>query len=491
VTDGGTVNASNRSFFTPNGVVTIDSGGIVNAPAGLDLRSQTDIFNGTIDVGATGQLDIFGRVSLHSTAARLSGNIILLGSSGRITGSGRISGALTTQPGSEISVGAGEILLVIPQSTATGNIGGKMTLTDGGVIDFGSGAATLGASGRLSGRGTFKSGGLTNNGTISLSGGASDIFGPVTNNSTARVFVTGNSIATFYDNLTNNAVSVFQVSAGSTAVFFGNVTGLSAFTGTGIKDFEGGTSITGGLQTVTGDTIVGGPAALTARSIREHGVTISGRVNMSPNGTSGATSVINELTIDGGAAPIGTLDLNNNALVVDYASGQSSPLPMLRDQTAFAYHGGAWDRPGITSSLADANTHAIGIAERAALAAVPAIFGTVDADAVLIRFTRYGDANLDGLVNLADFNKIATNFGQSGKLWSDGDFNYDGLVNLNDFNKLASNFGLAALAHNPTPQDWSTLAAAVPEPNALLATASFVLALARRRRHAPLRAVRP
>jgi hypothetical protein len=43
--------------------------------------------------------------------------------------------------------------------------------------------------------------------------------------------------------------AIFQSQPGSTAVFVGNVTGLGAFTGTGAKDFEGGTSVNGALQT--------------------------------------------------------------------------------------------------------------------------------------------------------------------------------------------------------------------------------------------------
>jgi hypothetical protein len=66
-----------------------------------------------------------------------------------------------------------------------------------------------------------------------------------------------------------------------------------------------------------------------------------------------------------------------------------------------------------------------------------------------------GDANHDGTVNLADFNRLASNFGQSNRTFSQGDFNYDGLVNLGDFNILASRFGTALNAASasarPTP----------------------------------------
>jgi hypothetical protein len=52
-----------------------------------------------------------------------------------------------------------------------------------------------------------------------------------------------------------------------------------------------------------------------------------------------------------------------------------------------------------------------------------------------------GDANRDRTVNLLDFNVLTSNFGQSGRNFSQGDFTYDGAVNLSDFNVLAARFG--------------------------------------------------
>lgn len=54
-----------------------------------------------------------------------------------------------------------------------------------------------------------------------------------------------------------------------------------------------------------------------------------------------------------------------------------------------------------------------------------------------------GDANHDGVVNLADFNVLASNFGQSPRDFTQGDFNYDGAVNLADFSLLAARFGVS------------------------------------------------
>ena len=59
-------------------------------------------------------------------------------------------------------------------------------------------------------------------------------------------------------------------------------------------------------------------------------------------------------------------------------------------------------------------------------------------------FSLAGDGNHDGKVNISwTLNALATNFGGSGKKFSEGDFNYDTNVNMLDFNALAGRFGMA------------------------------------------------
>lgn len=72
-----------------------------------------------------------------------------------------------------------------------------------------------------------------------------------------------------------------------------------------------------------------------------------------------------------------------------------------------------------------------------------------------------GDANLDGRVDLADFQILRQNFGKSGTA-RQGDFTADGWVSLSDLGPLKTNFG----ATRNTPG-----AAAVPEPSGLLLAA--------------------
>ncbi|WP_428389434.1 hypothetical protein [Mucisphaera sp.] len=60
----------------------------------------------------------------------------------------------------------------------------------------------------------------------------------------------------------------------------------------------------------------------------------------------------------------------------------------------------------------------------------------------------YGDANLDGAVDLIDLSTLATNFGEFGK-WSSGDFNGDYTVDLIDLSILATNFGSTSAVPEP------------------------------------------
>jgi plastocyanin len=99
--------------------------------------------------------------------------------------------------------------------------------------------------------------------------------------------------------------------------------------------------------------------------------------------------------------------------------------------------------------------------------------------------TNFGDANLDGIVNLSDFNALAANFGQSNRTWEQGDFNEDGSVNLTDFNLLAANFGKEI---EPAPPG-STISfgfggnALVPEPTMIAMVLLTPALLTRRRKH--------
>src|SRR5439155_15785053 len=91
---------------------------------------------------------------------------------------------------------------------------------------------------------------------------------------------------------------------------------------------------------------------------------------------------------------------------------------------------------------------ALGFAEASTLGYSSFSGFAVDSTAILIKYTRYGDANLDGSVDTIDFGYLAGNFGGSNKQWYQGDFNYDRFVDTVDFGLLAASFGKPAAALN-------------------------------------------
>ena len=143
-------------------------------------------------------------------------------------------------------------------------------------------------------------------------------------------------------------------------------------------------------------------------------------------------------------ADTGAFDLRSGNLILDYDG--LSPLHRIASLLTAGYASGTFNGMGVSSSVAGSTDHALGYAESGSVfASFPAMFAgqAVDSTAILIRYTRFGDADLNGVVNLLDFNRLAANFNGADGSWSQGDFTYDRVVNLVDFNALAANFNKA------------------------------------------------
>jgi autotransporter-associated beta strand protein len=254
------------------------------------------------------------------------------------------------------------------------------------------------------------------------------------------------------------------------------------------------TKLGGGLVSVGSDPFVvplgGGTSGFRGSVLLSGGLDIAGgtmkMTNVVADSHIASVADVASISIAGGpGAATARLDLGKNALVIDYTG--SSPANDVRAYVIQGYAGGAWTGNGIASSDADSTNFGVGYVDNTG-SGVGTNFITfngdpVDNTAMLVAWTAYGDANLDGLVNLADFNRLAGGFGTpAGAVWGQGDFNYDGAVGLTDFNRLAANFGVTAGPGGPTPADWATLMARIPEPASAVYVGLSALLLATRRR---------
>ncbi len=209
----------------------------------------------------------------------------------------------------------------------------------------------------------------------------------------------------------------------------------------------------------------------------------------------GGPVVIDGGTMDVSAADTGTLDLTENNLVVDYERG-ASPFDQVEAWVVSGYGGGTWDGTGIASSTAagDGMPTAVGVGDNVdPLLGLEDLEGEpLDADGtdVLVKFTWYGDVNLDGVVDAADYAVMDQSWnggsqspaGGGDWRWACGDVNYDGTVDAADYaliDQVWNNYGGQTLdAGAPAPLG----GAAVPEPATLALVVLGAGAMLARRR---------
>jgi autotransporter-associated beta strand protein len=220
----------------------------------------------------------------------------------------------------------------------------------------------------------------------------------------------------------------------------------------------------------------------------------AGRARLTAGGTK--TLVTNHLAIAAEGAPSGVLDISDNALILDFSAAESNPAASIRGQI-LAGRGGPglgamWAGKGITSSSAAAAVAAepesVSLAYAVngdlPLGPYPTFRGeAVDNSSVLVRYTRTGDANLDGVVNDDDVTVVGASYapGVAGASWATGDFDYNGFVDDDDVTLLGVFYNPSAAPLLGSPPGTVT---AVPEPAAfymaILAVAFLVVWRCRR-----------
>ncbi len=200
------------------------------------------------------------------------------------------------------------------------------------------------------------------------------------------------------------------------------------------------------------------------------------------------------LSIDGTSL----LNLNNNNLIVNR---NNMSLSQVEAQIKAGQGSGlyAWDGThGITSSAAKANVYtALGVRDMSVGLATEVTPPTsiegipVDSSSIIVKYTWYGDLNLDGKVTYDDYSLFIYDYEHQNGLtmeWATGDLNGDGHITYDDYTLLISGFEHQGAALSASEQITPAEIAAgyelfSPEPATLtLMALGGLLALRRRRR---------
>jgi fibronectin-binding autotransporter adhesin len=278
-----------------------------------------------------------------------------------------------------------------------------------------------------------------------------------------------------------------------------NVTGTGSLTLGGSNTYTGGTTV--GTGTDTTRLIFSGASAFPADTALT--VNAGATAQIAPHSGTSANTVVMHI---GTLTNSGLVDLTNNDLILH--SGLS--LAMVSEQIKAGFASGTWaGTTGITSSTASqdaAHLTAVGVlinndGQGNTIYGAPTGSGTnlgfFDGTSpalndILVKYTYYGDANLDGVVDGSDYTQIDAGFTSAGTLtgWQNGDFNYDGVIDGSDYTLIDNAFNTqgATLGSNPAALVASSTSqitsgsGTVPEPATLSIFAMAAAGMLSRRR---------
>jgi parallel beta-helix repeat protein len=270
--------------------------------------------------------------------------------------------------------------------------------------------------------------------------------------------------------------SLLSVPAGSVGLTGGSVTGFSfdLFNGRALLDKVGNApptlNITSGTYTFYTDPRTDDPnltvnvsagatvifAAVSGEGLQQYQLDslnlstgATAIIEQADNPTDRAILTLSSLTLNG------LLDINDNEVIIH----NGEPLA-LTSAIASGYAGGMWTGTSGITSTAAANDPT----QLTAVGLDTGITGDFDGQGVIatdveLKYTYYGDTNLDGVVDGTDYsrldNSIITPNSNTG--WYNGDFNYDGRIDGSDYTLIDNSFNhqgvsLADVIAAPTAQ---------------------------------------
>jgi hypothetical protein len=149
----------------------------------------------------------------------------------------------------------------------------------------------------------------------------------------------------------------------------------------------------------------------------------------------------------------GELNLSNSNAMIVHSGSSASEIGML--EQGFNADAGYWNgATGIVSSASAGDTQGL-----TTLGSPPSNGSSLDnqnttAIDALVKYTYYGDANLDGTVNGADYQQIDNGFGLGLTGWQNGSFNNDGVADGSDYSLIDNTFNqINAAGSTPAPSN--------------------------------------
>jgi hypothetical protein len=411
---GATYSLSGTGKLTVAGQETLGNAGpgTVNQGGGTSTAGALVIALGSYMLSGTGSLSTTGNEQLGNFGL---GTFVQTGGTNTV-GANLEVGPFTSAPGSYLLAGTASLTVVGTESVSNGTFNqsggtntaqGQLTLA---ATKGGAGTYILGGDGNLNVTGSVYVGGSSSaaegSGVLTVSGGQMTVDGTlkVWSSAGTQVTISGGTLSaanTF--NLAN-----INVTGGSA--------NLGAVTGRGALNIDDAS------------------ASVTAAGLQQTSVIIASGGKLKLTGGGGANAV-KSLFMDN----LGILDLASTSLIINYGTNPN-PIAAVRGYLVSGYAAGAWNGTGIDSSSAAANPgFGVGYADGADNVVAGLTSGQLE-----IKYTLYGDVNLDGVVNADDFTILVGNLGKAVTGWDEGDFNYDGAVNADDFTAMLGNLGKQA-----------------------------------------------
>ncbi len=288
-------------------------------------------------------------------------------------------------------------------------------------------------------------GGVTGTATANVT---LSIINGTAGNDTIRLLRSGANLLVYL----NSATPTYNVSYGSLGAITINTGGGSD---TLNINFSGGTPVPpGGLSVNISSGSCAFPAPVTGggyQPIPLASLTI-GPGAVASLGNAGAIADRSVLILGSlSLAPTGKLDLGSNDLILHNANASSAALALNGINSAlhsgFNVGGAIWQGVGIDSAIAAGDsTHLTTLGSM-----LNSTLSTFDSQSVLstdilVKYTYFGDTNLDGRVSTPDYSRIDNGYLSHLTGWANGDLNYDGTVNGSDYTLIDNAFNMQGTA---------------------------------------------